>query len=99
MRGYSDDDSVDMLPGQKGQYVVSTVADSPAEKAGVRTGDRLVWINGVMVSTLTHSVLSRTVRIWVFPRADTWTVHSEAFSALRCSLTFPEPITFKSTDD
>ncbi|XP_076590476.1 Na(+)/H(+) exchange regulatory cofactor NHE-RF3-like [Chaetodon auriga] len=48
--------------GQKGQYVVSTVTDSPAEKAGVRTGDRLIWINGVMVSKLTHSFLSRTVK-------------------------------------
>ena len=56
---------MDTSSGQKGRYVVSTVADSPAEKAGVRTGDRLVWINGVKASTLTHSVLSRTVSTWV----------------------------------
>lgn len=61
LRGYCDADGVDTSSGQKGRYVVSTVADSPAEKAGVRTGDRLVWINGVKASTLTHSVLSRTV--------------------------------------
>lgn len=49
--------------GHKDQHIVSTVAGSPAQRAGVRTGDRLIWINGVMVSTLTHSVLSRTVGI------------------------------------
>lgn len=47
--------------GQKGQYVVNTMLDGPAEEAGVKTGDRLIWINGVMVSTLTHAVLSRMV--------------------------------------
>lgn len=53
---------MDMSPGQKGQYMVSsTVPDGPAERAGVCTGDRLIWINGFLVSTLTHSTLSKTV--------------------------------------
>lgn len=54
--------SIFPVRGQKDQYTVSTVTGSPAEGAGVRTGDRLVWVNGVTVSALTHSVLSRTVR-------------------------------------
>lgn len=50
------------ISGLKNEYVVSTMADSTAEKAGVRTGDRLIWINGVMTSTLTQSMLIRTVK-------------------------------------
>ncbi|XP_035478722.1 Na(+)/H(+) exchange regulatory cofactor NHE-RF3 isoform X2 [Scophthalmus maximus] len=51
------------VEGQKGQYMVSsTVPDGPAERAGVCTGDRLIWINGFLVSTLTHSTLSKTVK-------------------------------------
>lgn len=47
--------------GQKNQYIVTTVLDSPAEKAGVNTGDRLIWINGDKASMLTYSAISRTV--------------------------------------
>ncbi|XP_071327984.1 Na(+)/H(+) exchange regulatory cofactor NHE-RF3-like [Trachinotus anak] len=50
------------VEGQKGQYMVSTVPDGPAERAGVCSGDRLIWINGVLVSAITHSNLSKTVK-------------------------------------
>uniref|UniRef100_UPI0037E8212E Na(+)/H(+) exchange regulatory cofactor NHE-RF3-like n=1 Tax=Semicossyphus pulcher TaxID=241346 RepID=UPI0037E8212E len=53
---------VSVEAGQKGQFVVITVADGPAETAGVQSGDRLIWINGVTASALTHSSLSRTVK-------------------------------------
>ncbi|XP_056905560.1 Na(+)/H(+) exchange regulatory cofactor NHE-RF3-like [Takifugu flavidus] len=50
------------MQGPKGRYVVTTVVDGPAEEAGVKTGDRLIWVNGVTASTLTHAALSRTMK-------------------------------------
>ncbi|XP_045559448.1 Na(+)/H(+) exchange regulatory cofactor NHE-RF3 isoform X1 [Salmo salar] len=54
--------SIIPIEGQKGQYMLSTVSEGPATRAGVRSGDRLVWINGAMVSTLTHSAISKMVK-------------------------------------
>ncbi|CAB1315811.1 unnamed protein product, partial [Coregonus sp. 'balchen'] len=52
---------VNFLPveGEKGQISVSLLSGGPAERAGVRRGDRLLWIDGDTVSELTHSVLSK----------------------------------------
>ncbi|XP_074536286.1 Na(+)/H(+) exchange regulatory cofactor NHE-RF3-like [Halichoeres trimaculatus] len=54
--------SVVLVEGHRGHFVLRTVSDGQAEKAGVRTGDRLIQINGVQTTTLTHSSLSRTVK-------------------------------------
>ncbi|CAK6976712.1 Na(+)/H(+) exchange regulatory cofactor NHE-RF3-like [Scomber scombrus] len=50
------------VEGQKSQYIVSTVTDGPAERAGVCSGDRLIWINGVMTTTLSLSSLNRILK-------------------------------------
>ncbi|XP_054650049.1 Na(+)/H(+) exchange regulatory cofactor NHE-RF3-like [Dunckerocampus dactyliophorus] len=50
------------VEGQKGQHILSIVTDGPAEKAGVTSGDRLVWMNGVATSTLKHSSLSKSLK-------------------------------------
>lgn len=42
---------------------MSPVTGGAAEKAGVRKGDRLVWMDGAAVSELTHSALSRMVHM------------------------------------
>ncbi|XP_053729485.1 putative PDZ domain-containing protein PDZK1P1 [Synchiropus splendidus] len=50
------------VKGVKGQHILSTVASGPAEKAGVQSGDKLIWINGVMASKLKRSNLRRILR-------------------------------------
>ncbi|XP_047463946.1 PDZ domain containing 3b isoform X2 [Mugil cephalus] len=50
------------LEGVKGQFSVSPVAGGAAEKAGVRKGDRLVWMDGAVVSDLTFSALTRMMK-------------------------------------
>lgn len=41
--------------------MINTEAGGPAEEAGVKPGDRLMWINGVMAAMLTHSALMKMV--------------------------------------
>nr|XP_040046659.1 Na(+)/H(+) exchange regulatory cofactor NHE-RF3-like [Gasterosteus aculeatus aculeatus] len=53
--------TVTRVDGQKGQFAVNTLTDGPAEKAGVRSADRLIWINGEPASSLSRSMLNRTV--------------------------------------
>ncbi|XP_041865223.1 PDZ domain containing 3b isoform X2 [Melanotaenia boesemani] len=50
------------LEGEKGRFSVSLVAGGAAEKAGVCKGDHLVWMNGAMVSHLSHAALSRMMK-------------------------------------
>lgn len=50
-----------MSAGEKGKYYLSPVSEGPAERAGVQAGDHLLWVNGVMVSKLTHSALMKMV--------------------------------------
>ncbi|KAM8902752.1 Na(+)/H(+) exchange regulatory cofactor NHE-RF4-like isoform 2-T2 [Spinachia spinachia] len=53
--------SVTPVDGQKGQFSVNTLTDGPAEKAGVRPADRLIWINGDPASSLSRSTLNKAV--------------------------------------
>ncbi|XP_072548209.1 Na(+)/H(+) exchange regulatory cofactor NHE-RF3 [Salminus brasiliensis] len=54
--------SIVPIEGERGKYYVNPVGEGPAEKAGVQPGDRLLWMNGAMVSTLTHSALAKMVK-------------------------------------
>uniref|UniRef100_A0A8C2KYC1 PDZ domain containing 3a n=1 Tax=Cyprinus carpio TaxID=7962 RepID=A0A8C2KYC1_CYPCA len=48
--------------GERGRYRLSPVTDGPAERAGVQNGDRLIWINGAMISALSYAALSKMVK-------------------------------------
>ncbi|KTF81057.1 hypothetical protein cypCar_00015818, partial [Cyprinus carpio] len=48
--------------GERGRYRLSSVTDGPAERAGVQNGDRLIWINGAMISALSYAALSKMVK-------------------------------------
>ncbi|XP_066504674.1 NHERF family PDZ scaffold protein 4b [Hoplias malabaricus] len=50
------------VEGAKGKFTINPATGGPAEKAGVRKGDRLVWINGAMACELTHSAISKMVK-------------------------------------
>ncbi|XP_026777870.1 NHERF family PDZ scaffold protein 4b isoform X1 [Pangasianodon hypophthalmus] len=54
--------SIHPVEGEKGKFSVSTITEGPAEKAGLRKGDRLIWINGAMASELTHSAINKMVK-------------------------------------
>ncbi|XP_061636877.1 Na(+)/H(+) exchange regulatory cofactor NHE-RF3-like isoform X2 [Phyllopteryx taeniolatus] len=46
----------------KGQCVLSVGPGGPAEKAGVTSGDRLVWMNGVVTANLTHVSINKLLK-------------------------------------
>ncbi|XP_051526461.1 Na(+)/H(+) exchange regulatory cofactor NHE-RF3-like [Myxocyprinus asiaticus] len=50
------------VEGEKGKFYTSPVNGGAAQKAGVKKGDRLIWINGAMASELTHSAISKMVK-------------------------------------
>ncbi|XP_021331958.2 NHERF family PDZ scaffold protein 4b isoform X1 [Danio rerio] len=50
------------VEGEKGKFAVSPVKRGAAERAGVRKGDHLIWIDGAMASELTHSAISKMVK-------------------------------------
>ncbi|XP_059406706.1 NHERF family PDZ scaffold protein 4b isoform X2 [Carassius carassius] len=54
--------NIQPVEGEKGKFTVSSVKGGSAEKAGVKKGERLIWIDGAMVSELTHSAISRMVK-------------------------------------
>ncbi|TRY64627.1 hypothetical protein DNTS_004868 [Danionella cerebrum] len=49
-------------PGARGNYRLTVVSGGPADRAGVQSGDRLIWINGVRISDLSHASLAKMVR-------------------------------------
>ncbi|KAK9974998.1 hypothetical protein ABG768_023062 [Culter alburnus] len=51
-----------LVEGEKGKFTVSPAKGGAAEKAGVRKGDRLIWMDGAMTSELTHSAISKMVK-------------------------------------
>lgn len=55
------DVSAPVAVGQKSRFTVSLLRGGAAERAGVCTGDLLVWMNGATVSDLTHAALRRMV--------------------------------------
>uniref|UniRef100_A0A8C2KSW8 PDZ domain containing 3a n=1 Tax=Cyprinus carpio TaxID=7962 RepID=A0A8C2KSW8_CYPCA len=54
--------SIIPIEGERGRYRLSSVTDGPAERAGVQNGDRLIWINGAMISALSYAALSKKVK-------------------------------------
>uniref|UniRef100_A0A673L173 PDZ domain-containing protein n=1 Tax=Sinocyclocheilus rhinocerous TaxID=307959 RepID=A0A673L173_9TELE len=54
--------SIIPIEGERGRYHLSPVTDGPAERAGVQNGDRLIWINGAMISALSYAALSKMVK-------------------------------------
>ncbi|XP_063058301.1 NHERF family PDZ scaffold protein 4b [Engraulis encrasicolus] len=50
------------VEGEKGKFSVIPASGGRAEKAGVREGDRLVWLDGATVSELSLSAISKMVK-------------------------------------